>query len=104
MNCFGDTSMNARVWIMGSAALLVTACGDMQSTNISQSDGYLKELPEGVLAIAAKNQDLATVRIDPTSGCYVYQHAGPVETTLLPLRAANGRPICSRPASPTVSG
>ncbi|SFE53780.1 hypothetical protein SAMN04488523_10861 [Sulfitobacter brevis] len=90
--------MNTRVWLVGCAALLVTACGDVQSTTGSPAEGFFKELPEGVLAIAAKNQDLTTVRIDPADGCYVYRHVGPVETTFLPLRADNGRPICSRPA------
>ncbi len=96
--------MNTRVWIVGCMTLLVSACGDMQSTTVSQSDGFLKELPEGVLAIAAKNQDLTTVRIDPADGCYVYRYVGPVETTFLPLRAGNGRPICSRPAKTEVTG
>nr|WP_232222872.1 hypothetical protein [Sulfitobacter guttiformis] len=70
----------------------------MQSISQSPSDDFFTELPEGVLAIAAKNQDLTSVRIDPADGCYVYRYVGPVETTFLPLRADNGRPICSRPA------
>lgn len=94
----GYVLMNARVWLVGCTALLVSACGDVQSTNRSPTEGFFKELPEGVLAIAAKNQDLTSVRIDPADGCYVYRYVGPVETTFLPLRANNGRPICSRPA------
>lgn len=93
--------MNTRVWFVGCAALLVSACGDMQSSTSSPSQGFVKELPVGVLAIVADNQDLTAVRIDPADGCYVYRYVGPVETTFLPLRAGNGRPICSRP---TITG
>jgi hypothetical protein len=96
--------MKARVWILGCAALLVAACADVQGTSNGSSDGFIKELPEGVLAIAAKYQDLSAVRIDPADGCYVYRYAGPVETTFLPLRAENGRPICTRPAGVAVTG
>jgi hypothetical protein len=98
--------MKVRVWIVGCAALAVAACGDMQSTSTggNTSNGFIKELPEGVLAVAAKTQDLSAVRIDPADGCYVYRYVGPVETTFLPLRADNGRPICSRPAEVAVTG
>lgn len=100
-NFQGMSRMKARIWIAGCAALLVAACGDMQNVSNDPSNSFFKELPEGVLAIAAKNQDLTAVRIDPADGCYVYRYKGPVETTFLPLRAANGRPICSRPADAT---
>ncbi len=96
--------MKAWIWIVGCAPLLVAACGDLQSASGSPADGLFNELPEGVLAIAATNQDLTAVRIDPTDGCYVYRYVGPVETTFLPLRAVNGRPICSRPADAPVTG
>lgn len=52
-------------------------------------------VPEAVIQIAAPYQDLKTARLRPEDGCYWYLHAGPVETTLLPLRTAEGRPICS---------
>lgn len=96
--------MNARIWIVGCTALLVSACADMQGTNSNPSERFFKELPEGVLAIVADNQDLTAVRIDPADGCYVYRYAGPVETTFLPLRAKSGGPICSRPADVDVEG
>lgn len=53
-------------------------------------------LPESVVAMAAPNQDLSSAVILPEDGCYWYQHQGPVETTLLPLRTKEGRPICTR--------
>jgi hypothetical protein len=90
--------MNIRIWLVVCTAFLVSACSDLQSANGSPSEGFFKELPEGVLAIVGDNQDLTAVRIDPVDGCYVYRYVGPVETTYLPLRANNGRPICSRPA------
>jgi hypothetical protein len=51
-------------------------------------------LPEEVSAIAAPGQDLSTARLLPDDNCFWYAHRGPVETTLLPLRATNGRTIC----------
>lgn len=59
---------------------------------------YLRNVPEGVLAIAAPFQDLERVVLLEEDNCYWYSHAGPVETTLLPLRTKEGRPICA--ASP----
>ena len=44
--------------------------------------------------MAAPYQNLQLVRLRPEDGCYWYQHAGQVETTLLPLRTSEGRPIC----------
>lgn len=60
------------------------------------TEGYLQELPEGLTEVVAPNQNLATVQINPEDGCYWYRHDGPVETTMLPLRANNGRPICTK--------
>lgn len=86
---------------LGCVAVLLAACDipntSLQgTTNGATSVSYLSEVPEGVVALAAPNQDLTTVQIDPADGCYVYRHVGPVETTMLPLRATNGRPICSQ--------
>ena len=79
--------------------MLLAACEVFPSGNSDFSNQFIDELPADVLAIAAPYQDLKAVRIEPTSGCYIYRHAGPVETTFLPLRATNGRPICT--AQPT---
>ncbi len=67
------------------------------SMNPNAAPGTLAELPESVVAIAAPNQNLQSVRIQPDDGCYWYQWVGPVETTYLPLRSTDGRPICTRP-------
>ena len=88
--------MRTPVWLFGCATLLLAACEGIEGGTSNPSSQFISELPEGVLAIAAPYQDLTAVQIDPSDGCYVYRHVGPVETTLLPLRAANGRPICTR--------
>ncbi len=51
------------------------------------------------MALADPKQDLNAVKVDPVDGCLVYRHVGPVETTFLPLRSREGRPICTRPAA-----
>ena len=69
--------------------LLIAGC---VSTGSGQTE--LPPLPEPVVAVAAPWQNLATARLMPEDNCYWYEHQGPVETTLLPLRTPEGRPIC----------
>ena len=92
--------MKVPFWLLGFAGVSLAACGGLQDSNSGGSDGFIQNLPEGVLAIAAPYQDLQAVRINPVDGCYVYRHVGPVETTFLPLRTTEGRPICTRPSEP----
>ncbi|MDC0738812.1 hypothetical protein N6L24_11010 [Cognatishimia sp. SS12] len=75
------------------ALTTVAAC---QTTGTLSSGGFIRELPEGVLEIADPSQDLTAVTLREEDGCYWYRHVGPVETTLLPLRNKEGRPICTR--------
>lgn len=96
--------MSARVWFLGCSALLLGACDEIQDASAGPGQGFIRELPEEVLAIAATNQDLTAVRIDPEDGCYVYRYVGPVETTFLPLRTTRGNPICTTPADTPVAG
>ncbi|MBK0326939.1 hypothetical protein I5535_06475 [Rhodobacteraceae bacterium F11138] len=81
---------------MGGATLLLSACENYEGGNAGPSNTFIGNVPEGVAEIAAPYQDLSRVRIDPADGCYVYQYVGPVETTFLPLRSKDGRPICAR--------
>jgi hypothetical protein len=74
-------------------ALALAACTDM---NGGQVGNGTMTVPESVAAMAAPNQDLTTARVLPEDGCYWYVHTNPVETTLLPLRNKEGRPICTR--------
>ena len=81
--------------------LTLAAC----ETGPTQRDGFLRELPPEVAAIAAPNQNLEAVKLLEEDNCFWYEHVGPVETTLLPLRSTRGRPICAaqpeEPVAPT---
>ena len=72
-------------------AFLLSACAATTSPSESSNIG---NVPEAVVELAGAGQNLATVRFRPEDGCYWYEHNGPVETTLLPLRTARGNPIC----------
>ena len=74
------------------AVLLITAGCVSQTTTTGSDAGNVSE---AVAALAAPGQDLASARLLPEDGCYWYEHRGPVETTLLPLRTAGGNPICT---------
>lgn len=74
--------------ILGLAAFALTACEPVPGSTIT--------VPEVVQEMAAPNQDLSMARINPDDGCYEYLHRGPVEDTYLPLRTANGNPICTQ--------
>ena len=71
-------------------ALLTSGCAVAPVAPEEAVDPVLTQ----VTALAAPNQDLATARLLPEDNCYWYEHRGPVETTLLPLRTASGNPIC----------
>ncbi|MEQ9696039.1 hypothetical protein [Shimia sp. SDUM112013] len=87
--------MKKTVWVFLLAAMGLSAC-ETYDTAGGSSGQHIQNLPEGVVQKAAPFQDLTAVRIDPADGCYVYRHRGPVETTYLPLRTVDGRPICTR--------
>lgn len=61
------------------------------------------DLPEQVVALAAPYQNIMTARLLPDDNCYWYEHVGPVETTLLPLRSREGRPICVQQRTATAA-
>ena len=75
--------------------LLVLAGCAAQRPDIAAEEASPYPIPNEVVAIAGPNQYLTTARVDPADDCYWYYHAGPVETTLVPLRAANGNHICN---------
>lgn len=83
--------MSVRLILVAGLVSAVGAC-----TETMQPGGVLPNVPESVVEIAAANQDLTTVRL-LEDNCFWYSHQGPVETTLLPLRDVQGRPICTRP-------
>lgn len=87
--------MKYRVLLLTGVISVLSACASVSSQEDVPEDPFIDELPEAVLAIAAPFQDVSRVMINPTDGCYIYEHTGPVETTFLPLRTVRGRPICT---------
>ncbi|MFX0546717.1 hypothetical protein ACEWPL_014330 [Roseovarius sp. S1116L3] len=87
--------MKKTVWMPVAALALLAACDDMGATGGNGAANGLSQAPENVVALAAPYQNLSATKLDPASGCFVYRHVGPVETTLLPLRTPDGRPICT---------
>ncbi|RFP88761.1 hypothetical protein DZK27_07560 [Rhodobacteraceae bacterium 63075] len=86
-------------FMVPAALLLVAGCEEFEGTNGPNSGRFISDLPESVLEIAAPHQNLEAVVYREEDNCYWYQHVGPVETTLLPLRTSGGNPICTRPAA-----
>ncbi|WP_439117824.1 hypothetical protein [Nereida ignava] len=86
--------MTFRAWLAIGAASSLIACTISPPADVEPASPFIQELPEEILAIAAPYQDLTAVMINPSDNCYVYRHVGVVETTLLPLRTLDGRPIC----------
>ncbi|WP_108862318.1 MULTISPECIES: hypothetical protein [Ruegeria] len=79
-----------------AALLFVSACTETTSLSAESEPGTISRVPDTVAQIAAPGQDLTAVKIMPEDGCYWYRYVGPVETTFLPLRTIDGRPICTR--------
>ncbi len=92
--------MTVQAWLAIGAASTLVACTVTPPADVEPASPFIQELPEEILAIAAPYQDLTAVMIDPSDNCYVYRHVGVVETTLLPLRTRDGRPICIARADP----
>lgn len=83
--------MNQKAVILVVAALALAGCATAPAVD---EDGAFEELPEPLVGLAAPYQNLAKVRLDPNDNCFWYLHDGPVEATWLPLRTAQGNPIC----------
>jgi len=80
--------------------LALSACAAATDSLQTGPDGFLRQVPEQVAALAAPGQDLSRVRLRADDSCFWYLHAGPVEDTLIPLRTAEGNPICAPAATP----
>jgi len=89
--------VSARAALTGGALLIIGGCDASLQPGGEGGPRVLSELPEEVVALAAPYQNLQNVELRPDDGCFWYLHEGPVETTRLPLRTAEGRPICARP-------
>ena len=79
--------------MMVAVALSLTAGCAVQPIGPGDAADQRGNVPEAVIALAAPDQDVATARLVPEDGCYWYEHSGPVETTLFPLRTPNGNRI-----------
>ena len=77
-----------------AAVLVIAGCTAPTSDNGGPAN-QIGIVPEGVAALAAPGQDLTTARLVPEDRCFWYEHSGPVEKTLVPLRAVNGNQICA---------
>ncbi|WP_019953971.1 hypothetical protein [Yoonia vestfoldensis] len=94
--------MNIRSKLLLLAGVSLAACTEMPvAATAPNGSPFIAELPEGVRAIAAPNQNLDRVVFLEEDNCYWYEHAGPVETTLLPLRTARGNAICAEAPAAT---
>ena len=88
--------MTARMTATALAIAGLAGCTAVEAPG-RDAAGVSAGVPDAVLAVAAPHQDLGTARLREADGCYWYRHVGPVETTPLPLRTIEGRPICARP-------
>lgn len=77
------------------AVLLLSACSTTTPNSAGGDPEAVAELPESVVLMAAPDQDLTSVRLRAEDGCYWYRWVGPVETSYVPLRTTDGRPICT---------
>ena len=76
--------------------LALGACAGPLSEITDPEPAISEDVRTQLSAMAAPYQDLQPVRLRPEDGCYWYRHVGPVETTMLPLRTVEGRPICAQ--------
>lgn len=79
-----------------AAFLLFVLSACAAPNGVDTRSGFFSELPEAVAEMADPSQDLTAVKLDPDDRCFWYRYDGPVETTMLPLRTRDGRPICAR--------
>ena len=85
--------MKFRSLFILAGVLINAGCGNMATrTEVTQTGS--ENLSPELLALAAPGQDVTSARLLPEDNCYWYEHRGQVETTLLPLTTAEGRPIC----------
>lgn len=87
--------MNRRNASITVAILFVAGC-TTPAVETSNAMYDIGNVPENIAVLAAPDQNLASARLRPEDDCYWYEHNGPVEMTLVPLRAEGGSPICVR--------
>jgi hypothetical protein len=81
-----------RTLLFAGAMLSAAACATVPATTTQTPE---VTIPQEVVAMADPQQNLSTARLRAVDNCYWYEHSNPLETTLLPLRTVDGRPICA---------
>lgn len=81
--------------LLFAGLLTLGACTIPVGQTPQPEPGISDEMMAHLSAMAAPYQNVQTVELRPQDGCYWYRHVGPVETTMLPLRTPEGRPICT---------
>lgn len=98
MKHHGEAEMKFRSYIVIAAVLINAGCGTM-TVKTEKPESNTQGLPPELISLVAPGQDASTARLLPSDNCFWYEHRGQVETTLLPLTTAEGRPICMRSQS-----
>ncbi len=93
--------MTGQTLILGASLLVLGACAVPVTETADSETTVSTDVMTQLSAMAAPYQDLQSVRLRPEDGCYYYRHVGPIETTLLPLQAVDGRPICTQRVAET---
>ena len=102
--------MTLKALILCAACLALTACAapgpdPVSADPVTQGPSPEQQMRNQVMARAAPNQNVSSAVLHEDDNCYWYSHAGPVETTDLPLLTPEGRHICApAPTAPTVEG
>ncbi len=89
--------------ILFAGLLALGSCAVPSSDSRDPEPAVSQEVLTQLSTLAAPYQDLQSVRLRPGDGCYWYRHVGPVETTMLPLRTPEGRPICTQATAQAAS-
>jgi hypothetical protein len=77
------------------ASLLATLGACSAPAPATDERSFISDLSPEVAALAAPNQNLDAVQFRPADRCYWVQWDGPVETVMVPLRAAGGGRVCA---------
>ncbi|CTQ34547.1 hypothetical protein JAN5088_03343 [Jannaschia rubra] len=94
-----QANRNGRAALLVGTLLTLGACAVPVGGGGQEGQGISEDVRAQLVAMAAPYQDLQSVELRAEDGCYWYSHAGPVETTMLPLRTSNGNKICGGSAS-----
>lgn len=90
--------MKFRSYIAIVTILVNAGCGAM-TVKTEKPESNSQGLPPELISLVAPMQDVSTARLLRSDNCFWYEHRGQVETTLLPLTTAGGRPICMQSQS-----